>query len=92
MSDVEKLAMDLRAAAFPDAREWRLCAGDVRERWIAVARHAVGQCAQIADDVAAATGDGEGEFYIARKIAERIRALSNGHHRPHSNGVENDGT
>lgn len=33
-------------------------------------------CAQIAEEVAAETGDGEGEIYIARKIADRIRALA----------------
>lgn len=32
-------------------------------------------CAKIADEEAAQTADGEGEIYIARKIAERIRDL-----------------
>lgn len=32
-------------------------------------------CARIAEEVAAETGDGEGEIFIARKIADRIRAL-----------------
>lgn len=33
----------------------------------------VERCARIAEDVAADTADGEGELYIARKIADRIR-------------------
>lgn len=46
-------------------------AGDMgRER-----RQTVEQCAKIAEAVAAETGDGEGEIYIARKIADKIRAL-----------------
>lgn len=32
-------------------------------------------CAKIAEEVAAETGDGEGEIFIARKIADGIRAL-----------------
>lgn len=39
-------------------------------------RATVEQCAKIADEVAAETGDGEGEIYIARKIADKIRALN----------------
>ncbi len=39
-------------------------------------RTTVEQCAKIAEAVAAETGDGEGELYIARKIADRIRALA----------------
>ena len=38
-------------------------------------RAAIEQCAKIAERVAAETGDGEGEIYIARKIADQIRAL-----------------
>jgi len=34
------------------------------------------QCAKIAEAVASETGDGEGEIYIARKIADLIRALA----------------
>lgn len=34
------------------------------------------RCAKIAEEVAAEMGDGEGEIYIARKIADRIRALN----------------
>ncbi len=33
----------------------------------------VEECARVAEQVAAETGDGEGEIYIARKIADRIR-------------------
>lgn len=39
-------------------------------------RLTVEQCAKIAEEVAGETGDGEGEIYIARKIADRIRALT----------------
>lgn len=39
-------------------------------------RQTVEQCARIAEMVAAETGDGEGEIYIARKIADRIRKLN----------------
>lgn len=39
-------------------------------------RMAIEQCAKIADAVAVETGDGEGEIFIARKIADRIRALN----------------
>jgi hypothetical protein len=42
---------------------------------VAERRMTVEQCAKIAEDVAAETGDGEGEIYIARKIADQIRAL-----------------
>jgi hypothetical protein len=46
-------------------------AGDlVRER-----RDAIETCAKIAEDEAARTPDGDGEIYIARKIADRIRKL-----------------
>jgi hypothetical protein len=38
-------------------------------------------CARIAEEVAAETGDGEGEVYIARKIADRIR--TEGHNMDH---------
>ena len=38
-------------------------------------RMTIKQCAAIAEEVATETGDGEGELYIARKIADRIRAL-----------------
>jgi len=38
-------------------------------------RATVEQCAKIAESVAAEAGDGEGEIYIARKIADQIRAL-----------------
>ena len=33
------------------------------------------QCAKIAEEIARDTHDGEGEIYIARKIADQIRAL-----------------
>jgi hypothetical protein len=39
-------------------------------------RQTVEQCAKIAEAIAAETGDGEGEIYIARKIADRIRSLN----------------
>lgn len=42
-------------------------------------RTAIEECAQLAEQVATETGDGEGEIYIARKIADRIRALSPDH-------------
>lgn len=42
-------------------------------------RTAIEECAQLAEQVATETGDGEGEIYIARKIADRIRALSPEH-------------
>lgn len=38
-------------------------------------RMTIAQCARIAEEAGAAMGDGEGEIYIARKIAELIRAL-----------------
>ena len=40
------------------------------KRLIALERE---KCAKIAEQEATNTGDGEGELYIARKIAERIR-------------------
>lgn len=42
-------------------------------------RTTIEECAQLAEQVATETGDGEGEIYIARKIADRIRALSPEH-------------
>lgn len=39
-------------------------------------RIAIDQCARIAEEEAAKTADGEGEIYIARKIADRIRKLA----------------
>lgn len=39
-------------------------------------RATIEQCAKIAEQVASETGDGEGEIYIARKIADHIRKLS----------------
>lgn len=41
-----------------------------------VARSTREQCARIAEAVAAETGDGEGEIFIARKIADKIRELN----------------
>lgn len=38
-------------------------------------RATVERCARIAERVASETGDGEGEVYIARKIADEIRRL-----------------
>ena len=38
-------------------------------------RDAIEQCARIAEDEAAKTSNSEGEIYIARKIADRIRKL-----------------
>jgi len=73
---IEELAKGLRIAAFPAAGPWESAYGDVRERWIRAANRAlqeVEDCAKIAEDVAAETGDGAGEIYIARKVANRIR-------------------
>ncbi len=39
-------------------------------------RMVIEECAKIAEAVAAETSDGDGEFYIAREIADRIRALN----------------
>lgn len=39
-------------------------------------RTTVEQCAKIAEAVATETGDGEGEIFIARKIADKIRELN----------------
>lgn len=38
-------------------------------------REAIEQCAKLAEEEAERTPDGEGEIYIARKIADRIRGL-----------------
>ena len=38
-------------------------------------RMTIEQCAKIAEVAASETSDGEGEIYIARKIADQIRAL-----------------
>lgn len=73
---IEKLAEGLRSAAFPAAGPWESAFGDVRERWIRAANRALSEietCAKIAEDVAAEAGEGAGEIYIARKIADRIR-------------------
>ena len=51
---------------------------------VAERRMAIEQCAKIAEAVAIENGDGEGEIYIARKIADCIRKLSfdpNGTHQ-----------
>lgn len=53
----------------------KMYAGSAGER-VADLRAERERCARIADEVAAETGDGEGEIYIARKIADRIRALN----------------
>jgi hypothetical protein len=38
-------------------------------------RQAIEQCVKIVEEEASTTADGAGEIYIARKIAERLRAL-----------------
>lgn len=43
---------------------------------IGASRIILEHCAKIAESVASETSDGEGELYIARKIAEKIRALA----------------
>ncbi len=75
-NQIDDLAIALRTAAFPNASEWKRCADDVRARWVAAACCAVEQCAKIAEAAATETGDGDGEIYIARKIADRIRELA----------------
>jgi hypothetical protein len=73
---IEELAEGLRSAAFPAAGPWESAYGDVRERWIRAANRALSEvelCAKIAEDAAAELGEGAGEIYIARKIADRIR-------------------
>lgn len=50
-------------------------AGSFEREAVGAARILVKQCAKIADDIAAETGDGEGEIYIAKKIADKIRAI-----------------
>jgi len=34
------------------------------------------RCAKVADEIGSQVGEGEGEFYIARKIADAIRKLT----------------
>lgn len=74
---IEELAKGLRIAAFPNAGPWEDAFGDVRERWIRAAHYALLEtefCARIAENVATETGNEDGEIYIARKIADQIRA------------------
>ena len=53
-------------------------AGSFEREAIAATRMIIEQCAKIADAVASETGDGAGEIYIARKIADKLRALTIG--------------
>lgn len=48
---------------------------DLAEERQSTRKMVIEHCARIAEEVAAETGDGEGEIYIARKIADRIRGL-----------------
>lgn len=47
---IEKLAKELRTAAFPGARSWAFVAEDVRGRWIAAATLADCRCDKATDD------------------------------------------
>ena len=71
--NIEKLAKDLRAAAFPGASSWAFCSGDVRERWISAARVAAARATGAADDAlrrATASLHAAGENTAVRYVRE----------------------
>lgn len=50
MTDIDKLAADLRQAAFPGAAGWNVASEPVKEQWRRAAEHAAGRILRARDE------------------------------------------
>ena len=70
----EKLARELRQAAFPGATSWAFCHGDVRERWIKAALLAESRIERAIDEtlrIATTKAHEAGEHKAAKMLREQ---------------------
>lgn len=77
---IEKIARDLRTAAFPGASAWDFCSGDVRERWINAARYTISFRDRGIDDAlraATAAAHDCGNHEAAKAIRELRKKIEN---------------
>ena len=50
MTDIDKIAADLRQAAFPGAAGWNVASEPVKEQWRRAAEHAAGRILRARDE------------------------------------------